>query len=332
VLPLCPPIARVMAWVKPFAAFKRNVSVAYAWEPVLVKAVRKPVVSGRVVMRDFISEPITMKRGLTGAKPEAVCRWAFEVVGAEPDDELVDLFPGSGAVTRAWDCTEGRAGMSKFEPVWLPEDRALNDRASMTLLRHYSLCQRSAFFYQRYKGEAETPEMARGKAGHLAVERAIRAAIEQGEPSIPGELVKVIANEALTEIHVPFEEHDRVREGVWRWSTETAIDPGAVVALETLFAFDVDGFQVRCRIDLAELLDGGARAAVRDWKFAVGGVPGYEEIARRRPDGSLAAKNFQLVLYGLALAFGVPVREEECPECCGGLPRPPMPGSDDTGA
>jgi hypothetical protein len=216
--------------------------------------------------------------------------------------------------------------VSKFKPVHLPADRALNDRGSMTLLRHYALCQRSAFFYQRYKGEAETPEMARGKAGHLAVERSIRAAIEQGEPSIPGELVKVIANEALTEIHVPFEEHDRVREGVWRWSTETAIDPGAVVALETLFALDIDGFQVRCRIDLAELLDGGARAAVRDWKFAVGGVPGYEEIARRRPDGSLAAKNFQLVLYGLALAFGVPVREELCPDRCVGGYHTEKPG------
>src|SRR5271165_23523 len=53
VLPLLPK-ARVMAWVKPFAAFKRNVSVAYAWEPVLVKACRKPVVSGRIVMRDWI--------------------------------------------------------------------------------------------------------------------------------------------------------------------------------------------------------------------------------------------------------------------------------------
>jgi hypothetical protein len=93
---------RVMAWVKPFAAFKRNVSVAYAWEPVLVKACRKPVVSGRCVMRDFISEPITMKKGLTGAKPRNVCRWAFEVVGAEPSDTLDDLFPGTGAVMDAW--------------------------------------------------------------------------------------------------------------------------------------------------------------------------------------------------------------------------------------
>ena len=94
---------RVMAWVKPFAAFKANVPVAYAWEPVIVSPCRKPVVSGRVVMRDWVSEPITMQRGLTGAKPEAVCRWAFEVAGMEPDDELVDLFPGTGAVTQAWE-------------------------------------------------------------------------------------------------------------------------------------------------------------------------------------------------------------------------------------
>jgi hypothetical protein len=95
--------ARIMAWVKPFAAFKRNVSVAYAWEPVIVKAARKPVVSGRTVMRDWIAEPITMQRGLTGAKPERVCHWAFEVLGLEPTDHLIDLFPGTGAVTRAWE-------------------------------------------------------------------------------------------------------------------------------------------------------------------------------------------------------------------------------------
>lgn len=106
---------RIMAWVKPFAAFKRNVPVAYAWEPVLVKPARKPVVSGRQVMRDFlrtdlergeldvIAEGITMKRGLSGAKPERVCHWLFEVMGCEPDDELDDMFPGSGAVSRAWE-------------------------------------------------------------------------------------------------------------------------------------------------------------------------------------------------------------------------------------
>jgi hypothetical protein len=94
--------ARWCSWVKGFAAFKRNVSVAYAWEPVIIKAARKPVVSKRLVMRDWIECPITLRRGLTGAKPEAVCHWAFELVGAHPEDELHDLFPGTGAVTEAW--------------------------------------------------------------------------------------------------------------------------------------------------------------------------------------------------------------------------------------
>ena len=102
-LPTVPADARVCSWVKPFAAFKRNVPVAYAWEPVIIKACRKPVVSGRITLRDWIAESITLKRGLCGAKPEAVCRWAFEVVGAQPDDELDDLFPGTGAVSRAWE-------------------------------------------------------------------------------------------------------------------------------------------------------------------------------------------------------------------------------------
>ncbi len=99
---------RIMSWVKPFCAFKRNVSVAYSWEPVLVKPIRKPVVSGRIVMRDYISESITMKKGLTGAKPPAVCRWAFEMVGAEPDDEMDDLYPGTGIVKATWNewCAE----------------------------------------------------------------------------------------------------------------------------------------------------------------------------------------------------------------------------------
>lgn len=94
--------ARWCAWVKGFAAFKRNVSVAYAWEPVLIKSLRKPVVSGRIVMRDWIQESITLKRGLTGAKPEKVVHWALELAGAQPTDVLCDLFPGTGAVTNAW--------------------------------------------------------------------------------------------------------------------------------------------------------------------------------------------------------------------------------------
>jgi hypothetical protein len=90
---------RICAWFKSFAAFKRNVSVAYAWEPVIIKAARKPEVSKRIIYRDFIEvpdcikEPITLKRGLAGAKPEKVCKWAFELMGADPRDRLERYVP-----------------------------------------------------------------------------------------------------------------------------------------------------------------------------------------------------------------------------------------------
>lgn len=94
---------RVMSWVKPFASFKKNVAVAYAWEPVLVKPARPRPFDGYTTVRDWCAVNITLKRGLTGAKPEAVCHWLFEVMGCEREDDLVDLFPGTGAVTRAWE-------------------------------------------------------------------------------------------------------------------------------------------------------------------------------------------------------------------------------------
>jgi hypothetical protein len=103
--PLVPNDARWGSWVKTFAAFKKGVRPAYAWEPVIFKPCRRMAqdFSGRMIQRDWIACPITLKRGLAGAKPEAVCHWVFEVVGAEKGDELIDLFPGTGAVARAWE-------------------------------------------------------------------------------------------------------------------------------------------------------------------------------------------------------------------------------------
>jgi len=114
IAPLVPEGARWMAWVKPFAAFKRNVSVAYAWEPVIVKAARKPVVKPHIVMRDWHSCGITMERGLTGAKPAPLCFWAFEVLGARPGDDLCDLFPGTGAVTKAWESWQRQTDLFSY--------------------------------------------------------------------------------------------------------------------------------------------------------------------------------------------------------------------------
>lgn len=119
VLPLCPEGVRLGAWVKSFASFKPNVTTAYAWEPVIFKAAR-----GRAralpTVRDWVSCPITLRRGLTGAKPDAVCRWGFQLLGLEPvedGDELHDLFPGTGAVGRAWDAWRGAPVSSLAEGV-----------------------------------------------------------------------------------------------------------------------------------------------------------------------------------------------------------------------
>jgi hypothetical protein len=100
ILPLCPEHARVMAWVKPFAAFKPNVGVAYAWEPVVFCGGRKRS-RKQPTVRDWHSENITMRRGFPGAKPAGFCIWICNVLNVQEDDTIVDLFPGSWAFTEA---------------------------------------------------------------------------------------------------------------------------------------------------------------------------------------------------------------------------------------
>lgn len=92
---------RIGVWVKPFCSFKPHVNPAYAWEPVIFRPARA---RGRdkLTVRDWVSANITLERGLSGVKPDAFSFWLFEILGAEPCDEFIDMFPGSGAVTKAW--------------------------------------------------------------------------------------------------------------------------------------------------------------------------------------------------------------------------------------
>lgn len=102
ILAYCPPAVRVAAWVKPFCSFKPNVNPAYAWEPVIFHGSRAVRGRGQTTVRDWVSANITLKRGLSGAKPEEFCFWLFDLLGMRADDEFCDLFPGTGAVTKAW--------------------------------------------------------------------------------------------------------------------------------------------------------------------------------------------------------------------------------------
>ncbi|HET6910525.1 MAG TPA: hypothetical protein VFH54_14400 [Mycobacteriales bacterium] len=98
--PMIPREARVHAWVKPFAAFKANVRVAYTWEPVIVWRGRLSSKDGATPTRDHLAEPITLQRGFTGAKPERFCRWVLDLLGFVPGDEVIDLYPGTGVMGR----------------------------------------------------------------------------------------------------------------------------------------------------------------------------------------------------------------------------------------
>ena len=102
ILSYCPPKVRVAAWVKPFCSFKPNVNPAYAWEPVVWMGGRK-IGKERDTVRDWVAANITLEKGLCGAKPPAFCWWLFDLLGMDPGDDLVDLFPGSGAVTEAFE-------------------------------------------------------------------------------------------------------------------------------------------------------------------------------------------------------------------------------------
>ncbi len=215
----------------------------------------------------------------------------------------------------------------RFKPVHLPADRRLNGRASQTMLRHYDRCPRSGYLYALYKGEAQTIEMVRGSALHAVVERGTRHAMgegmQQAEGYVPGDVVKVIVDEVLAEYHVPLSEHDYIREMAYRWAGEFACKPAEVIACETLIVLQIDGWDVRMKVDFAEILERGGACHVVDYKSSRS-MPTQEDVARKRPSaldaseaGALLAKNFQLVLYALGLAFGTPVRivdGEEVPE------------------
>lgn len=114
-LNMCPDDIRVGAWVKPFASFEKNVTRAWAWEPIILRGGR-PIPVTQNTVRDWIEAPaiaesITLRRGFTGAKPTAVCRWMFDWLNMQEGDEFVDLFPGSGAVSVAYqDWLAGKTG------------------------------------------------------------------------------------------------------------------------------------------------------------------------------------------------------------------------------
>lgn len=114
ILALCPSDVRVAAWVKPFCIFKPNVNPAYAWEPVIWRGGRRRTREQKT-LRDWVSANITLRKGLSGVKPKEFCFWLFALLNMQPGDEFVDLFPGSGAVTQAWEVYQQKESILQEE-------------------------------------------------------------------------------------------------------------------------------------------------------------------------------------------------------------------------
>lgn len=97
---------RVAAWMRgarPHATARYPVN---AWEPVIYVPVpsRAAGEPRRVdALTHGVSPMHTLPSRVIGAKPAAFCRWIFDLVGATVDDELDDLFPGSGIVGTTWE-------------------------------------------------------------------------------------------------------------------------------------------------------------------------------------------------------------------------------------
>lgn len=106
-LPLCPPTCRVLAWVKPYAMFKKNVPLTYAWEPVIFSGGRRgPTTRYEHFTFDWhIAARTDTQPNMTltakGAKPITFCLWLLAAFGFQPGDEMIDLFPGTGTMEQA---------------------------------------------------------------------------------------------------------------------------------------------------------------------------------------------------------------------------------------
>jgi hypothetical protein len=97
---------RVCAWMRKVGEPFPPSRVMWSWEPLII---RTPHWKQRYP-GDFVQDSIAVTRNsgflgneITGQKPPGFCAWMFNLLGLGPDDELVDLYPGSGAVTREWE-------------------------------------------------------------------------------------------------------------------------------------------------------------------------------------------------------------------------------------
>ena len=104
VLPMCPASTRVAVWRRQHRPTKSRRPLN-AWEPLLIYGGRYlSMRTPQTVLDhlDYRGRYDSFPGALVGMKPPEFAVWMFAQLGAQAGDELADLFPGSGAIGRAW--------------------------------------------------------------------------------------------------------------------------------------------------------------------------------------------------------------------------------------
>lgn len=173
VLALCPPGVRVAAWHRGERP-ARSWRPLNAWEPVVYAGARRvdpATLDGRRVdsLVCGVAPLTTLPGRVVGTKPAAFSRWLFDLLGAQRGDVFDDLYPGSGAVGRAWLAYTAGAGELVERD---PSPRAGRDSSAGT--------------------RATAAQVARRRAGGVTVREPSRAAVRDGSGRRRrGELVEV---------------------------------------------------------------------------------------------------------------------------------------------
>lgn len=204
-------------------------------------------------------------------------------------------------------------------------------RLSQTLLRQTDRCRRAGYLYLKHQGGLPAHPLQRGEAVHLFGQRLMVELVTNGQRSLyaPGVAVNprtgelqpedpvaaarevstltgVMVDEIRAEnrhLAIPASEWDDVRKMAYHLAVGLDVDPGDVAGIERLFVLDLEcGWTISGRIDLVSTPGPGV-LQVDDYKSAWA-VPTQADFDRR----------FQIPLYALLVAFGVPVARTRC-EC-----------------
>lgn len=103
-LPSLPAIARIAVWVRRYIP-TRSARAINAWEPLIYKPIR-PLSTWKaqtvIDVLNYRGRYRAYPGALVGMKPPQFAVWMFGLVAARSYDAFDDLYPGSGAVSRAW--------------------------------------------------------------------------------------------------------------------------------------------------------------------------------------------------------------------------------------